>query len=272
QLGANVAAAERLFEVIDAAPAVTDPPTPPPDPLPDFKEGEKSQCVSAEAGAKQWDIRFEHVGFRYDADVVLNEVSLEIPAGRRIAIIGASGSGKSTLVNLLARFWDANSGQILLGGRDLRDYAQEDVRRVIGVMEQRTHLFNTTLRENIWIGRRAASEDEVIEAAKRARLHEFVTSLPDGYATLVGENGLKLSAGERQRVSLARVLLKGAPILVLDEPTANLDALNERAILEMILEQTQGKTLILLTHRRALLDRMDAVVVMRDGRIVERKD
>ncbi len=249
QLGANVAAAERLFEVIDAAPAVTDPPKP--------------------VQPNDWDICFEHVGFRYDADVVLNEVSLEIPAGRRIAIIGASGSGKSTLVNLLARFWDANSGQILLGGRDLRDYAQEDVRRVIGVMEQRTHLFNTTLRENIWIGRRAASEDEVIEAAKRARLHEFVTSLPDGYATLVGENGLKLSAGERQRVSLARVLLKGAPILVLDEPTANLDALNERAILEMILEQTQGKTLILLTHRRALLDRMDAVVVMRDGRIVE---
>jgi ABC-type multidrug transport system fused ATPase/permease subunit len=193
-------------------------------------------------------------------------MSLEIPQGKRIAIVGASGSGKSTLVNLLARFWDVEAGQILLDGRDLRDYCQTDVRSVIGVMEQRTHLFNTTIRENIWIGRREASEAEMIEAAKSANIHDFIVSLPEGYATLVGENGVKLSGGERQRVALARVLLKNAPILVLDEPTANLDTVNERAILETILAQTGGKTLILLTHRRVLLDQMDAVVVMREGK------
>ncbi len=272
QLGANIMAAERLFEVVDAAPAVIDPVpfTPGPSPTHAGRGEKKRGFANGSVNFVQpatWHIRFDHVSFSYESELVLDDVSLDIPAGKRIVIVGASGSGKSTLVNLLVRFRDVDAGQIRLGGRDLRDYTQEDVRRVIGVMEQRTHLFNTTLRENIWIGRRDASEDEVIESAKRARLHEFVMRLPEGYATLVGENGLKLSAGERQRVALARVLLKDAPILVLDEPTANLDASNERAILEMILEQTRDKTLILLTHRRALLDRMDEVVVMRNGRI-----
>jgi thiol reductant ABC exporter CydC subunit len=250
QLGANVTAAERLFEVIDAPPAVIEPENP------------------AEAPQK-FDLWLSDVTFRYSAEAapVLEHLTLDIPEGKRIAIVGASGSGKSTLVNLLARFWEVEAGQILLDGRDLRDYKQTDVRSVIGVMEQRTHLFNTTIRENIWIGRREASEDEVIEAAKSANIHDFIVSLPEGYATLVGENGVKLSGGERQRVALARVLLKNAPILVLDEPTANLDAVNERAILETILGQTRGRTLTLLTHRRVLLDRMDEVVVMEKGKL-----
>ena len=254
QLGGNVAAAERLFEVVDAQPAVLDPvkPLEPP---------------------QSYDLRLVDVTFRYavDAPPALDDVSLNIPQGMRIAIVGASGSGKSTLVNLLARFWEVDSGQILIDGKDVREYAQNDIRRMIGVMEQRTHLFNTTIRENIWIGRRDASEDEVIAAAQAANVHEFVLGLPEGYATLVGENGVKLSGGERQRVALARVLLKNAPILVLDEPTANLDAINEREILETILRQSTGKTLILLTHRRVLLDQMDEIVVMRDGRIIEQR-
>ncbi len=253
QLGANLAAAERLFEVVDALPAVTDPPNPAPPP-------------------SSFDLQFAGVTFRYtpDAPPALDDLTLSIPPGAKIAVVGASGSGKSTLVNLLARFWDADSGQMTLGGRDLRSYTQADVRQAVGVMEQRTHLFNTTIRENIWIGRRDAAEAEVVEVARRARLDEFIAQLPQGWDTLVGENGVRLSAGQRQRVALARVLLKGAPLLLLDEPTANLDAVNERAILETILAQSEGHTLLLLTHRLALLDRMDAVVVLERGRVVER--
>ncbi len=253
QFGANRAAGERLFELVDAPPAVTDPPVPARLPSPS-------------------DLRLDHVTFRYAPGdpPALDDLSLTLPAGARIAVVGVSGSGKSTLVSLLARLHDPDSGQIQLGGRDLRAYAQTDVRGVVGVMEQRTHLFNTTIRENIWIGRPDADESAVIEAARRAQLAPLIESLPDGITTLVGENGLKLSAGERQRVALARVLLKDAPILVLDEPTANLDTVNERAILETILTQTAGHTLILLTHRLALLNQMDEIVVLQRGRVVER--
>ena len=257
QMGANVAAAKRLFEVVDATPAVSDPIEP----------------ADAPQGC---DLRFDNITFRYPVKTApaLDGVSLEIPQGMKIAIVGASGSGKSTLVNLLARFWEVESGRILLDGRDVRDYRQADVRHVIGVMEQRTHLFNTTIRENIWIGQREADESAVIAAAKAAQIHEFIMGLPEGYATRVGENGVRLSGGERQRIALARVLLKDAPIVVLDEPTANLDTINERAILETILQQaagvmhSPGKTLILLTHRRVLLDQMDAVVVMEKGQLL----
>jgi ATP-binding cassette subfamily C protein CydC len=250
-LGANIAAAERLFTLIDAPPAVVEP-------------AERTQI-------ERYDLRLADVTFRYhpDSQPAIQNLSLTLPAGARIAVVGASGSGKSTLVNLLARLWDAGEGKIELGGCDLRGYAAADVRQAVGVLEQRTHLFNTTIRENIWIGRREATEDEVIEAAWRAQIHDFITTLPDGYATMVGENGIRLSAGERQRVALARVLLKDAPILVLDEPTANLDTLNERAILETIFAQSAEKMLILLTHRLVMLDRVDAIIVMREGRIVE---
>jgi ATP-binding cassette subfamily C protein CydC len=249
--GANLTAARRLFGLIDAPPAVIDPPEP--------------------ASVEGCDLRLADVTFHYtpDASPALSDLSLTIPAGARVAVVGASGSGKSTLVSLLARLRDPSDGTIQLGGRDLREYAAADVRERVGVLEQRTHLFNTTIRENIWIGRREASEDEVVEAARRAQIHDFIASLPDGYGTLVGENGVRLSAGERQRVALARVLLKDAPILVLDEPTANLDTLNERAILDTIFAESAGRTLILLTHRLVMLDQVDVIVVMRDGRIVE---
>jgi ATP-binding cassette subfamily C protein CydC len=250
-LGANVASVKRLYTLIDAPPIVSVPAAPIP--------------------VTGYDLRLESVTFRYtpDASPAIHDLSLTIPFGTRIAVVGASGSGKSTLVSLLARLRDVDEGSITLGGHDFRSFAPTDVREAVGVLEQRTHLFNTTLRENIWIGRREADEAEVVEAAKRAQIHDFIASLPDGYATLVGENGVKLSAGERQRVALARVFLKDAPILVLDEPTANLDTLTERAILETIFAHSAGKTLILLTHRLVMLDRVDVILVMRDGRIVE---
>ncbi len=252
QLGATLAAAERLFEVIDTLPAVTDPPDPAPAP-------------------RNYDLVLRDVTFRYASGSLpaLDHVSLTIPAGAKVAIVGTSGSGKSTLANLLVRFWDVELGAITLGGTDLRAYRQTDLRSAVGMMEQRTHLFNTTIRENIWIGRRDADEAEVMAVAQQAQIHDFIAALPEGYLTLAGENGVKLSAGERQRIALARVLLKGAPILVLDEPTANLDSLNERAILETILEHSAGRTLILLTHRRALLDHFDRIVVLDHGRVKE---
>jgi len=184
--------------------------------------------------------------------------------------VGPSGAGKSTLANLLLRFWDYDGGSVQLDGHELRDYAQADVRAAIGVMTQRTHLFNTTIRENIAIARDGADETAVIEAAQRARVHDFIARLPQGYATFAGEGGLSLSGGERQRIALARILLKDAPLTVLDEATANLDAVTERAVLESIYETLGDRSLLLITHRLTLLDRAHEIIVLQQGRIVER--
>lgn len=249
-LGANMSAARRLHEIITAPPAVK----PPLKALPAPTEGS---------------VTLEGVTFRYapDAPPVLRDFSLSVGAGERIAILGASGAGKSSLVNVLLRFWEYQGGRVTVGGRDLRGLAFEDVRAHFTVMTQRTHLFNTTLRENIRIARPDASDAEVEAAAQRAQIHDFIARLPDGYDTLAGENGAKLSGGERQRVALARALLKDSPVLVLDEATAHLDAVTERAILETVLDVTRGRTLIMLTHRRALLDRMDRVYRLEGGQL-----
>ena len=248
QLGANASAARRLFEIMDLAPAVVDPLTPAPKP----------------AGAQ---LVLRDLSFRYAADLppVLRGVNLTIEPGQRIAILGESGAGKSTLVNLLLRLWDYDEGQIMLDGRDLRACAQADVRATFSVMTQRTTLFNTTLRENIRIARMDADPAAVIAAARKAQIHDFIESLPDGYDTYVGEDGAQLSGGERQRVALARALLRDAPILILDEATANLDAVTERAVLETIFETLEARTLIAFTHRRTLLERMDQVYLLQPG-------
>jgi ATP-binding cassette subfamily C protein CydC len=253
RIGSDATAARRLFEIVDAAPATVDPPAPLPVPA-------------------THTLVFDDVSFRYSADdpPALDHFSLEIEPGERVAIIGPSGSGKSTLVNLLLRFWDTQEGHITLGGQDLRSLAQADVRQVFGVMTQRTHLFNTTILENIRIGRSSAGDDVVIEAAQKAQLHDFVQALPEKYDTLVGEAGARLSGGEAQRIALARVLLKDAPIYLLDEATANLDVMTEKALLQTLLEVTAGKTLILLTHRRVFLDRMDRVITLADGKVIGR--
>jgi ATP-binding cassette subfamily C protein CydC len=242
-LGADAAAGQRLFEVMDGIPPVLEPVTPA-----SFPEST--------------DLEFRHIMFRYapDEPPVLNDFSLHIRAGERIAVLGESGVGKSSLVNLLLRFWDVDSGQITMGGVELRTLSQEELRTHFGVMSQRVTLFNTTILENIRIGRSSATDAEVIEACHKAQLVPFIEKLPAGYETQVGELGTRLSGGEAQRIALARVLLKNAPIYILDEATANLDVFTERALLETILDVTAGKTLLLLTHRRVLLGRMDQVI------------
>lgn len=245
-LGANAQAARRLFAITDLPPAITDPPHPAP--LPDHPT-----------------LEIRDLSFRYAADspLILDRLSLRLEPGERIAILGESGAGKSTLVNLLLRFWDYDEGEIRLGGQSLKAYAQADIHNLFGVMTQRTHLFNTTIRENIRIARTEAPMEAVEEAARQAQIHDFIRSLPDGYDTYVGENGARLSGGERQRIALARVLLKQTPILILDEATANLDPVTERSVLETVLQATTGRTLLILTHRHIFLDRMDQVYKIR---------
>lgn len=250
-LGANAQVARRLFEIADLPPAIIDPAQPAPLP-----------------GNPALDIH--DLSFRYaaNAPLILDGITLRLQPGERVAILGESGAGKSTLVNVLLRFWDYDGGHILIGGHELRDYSQADVRDIFGVMTQRTHLFNTTIRENICIASSDAAQADVEAAARQARIHDFITSLPDGYDTLVGEDGSQLSGGERQRIALARVLLKNAPILILDEATANLDPVTERAVLETILRVTARRSLLVFTHRRVLLDQMDRVYSLHERKLL----
>ena len=200
----------------------------------------------------------------------LQDINFQLPPGKRIAIVGPSGAGKSTLANLLLRFWDYSQGCISLDGRDLHELPQEQVRRAISVISQRTYLFNDTIRGNLLLADPGASESEMQAAAQQAQIHEFITGLPQGYETVIGERGLRLSGGERQRLAIARALLKNAPIFLLDEPTANLDPLNERLILDSLFTLARGRSLLLITHRLVGLERMDEIMVLDHGRLVER--
>lgn len=249
-LGLHRQAAHRLFEITDMPPTIHEPLAPAPIP-------EKPALI------------IKNLSFRYaeGMPLILDNFTLDMPFGQRVAILGESGSGKSTLVNVLLRFWDYNAGHILLGEQELRQYRQTDVRNLFGVMTQRTHLFNTTIRENIWIARRTAPIEAVETAAKQAQIHDFILSLPEGYDTYVGEDGSRLSGGERQRIALARVLLKNSPILILDEATANLDVITERAIMDTILQVTAGRSLLMFTHRAIFLDRMDQVYGLHEKRL-----
>lgn len=187
-----------------------------------------------------------------------------------MALVGPSGAGKSTIVNLLLRFWDYREGVIYLGGHELKRYSPEDLRRLLGVVTQHTHLFNATIRENLLLARPGASEEELIAAARRARIHDFIQTLPRGYDTCVGEGGFKLSGGQRQRLAIARVLLKNAPILVLDEATAGLDPVTEREVMDAVYSLMQGRTTLVITHRLVGLEVMDEILVLDGGRVVER--
>lgn len=254
-LEGNLAAAGRLVEMVEAVtPAVIDPPGPHPQP-----EG--------------YDLTVEGLTFHYpgveSGPPALHDVSFRVRQDETVAIVGPSGAGKSTLVNLLLRFWDYDTGTITLGEHDLRAYPADTVRALTGVVAQQTHLFNTTIRENLMIARPDASEAEIVTAAERAQLNTFIEGLPEGYATLVGEQGLGLSGGERQRVAIARALLKDAPLLVLDEATANLDAVTEAAVLDAVWALAAGRTTLIITHRLAGLDRADRILVLDGGRIVE---
>lgn len=216
-------------------------------------------------------VRFEDVSFGYAADRgILHGVSFEIPAGATVAVVGPSGAGKSTLARLLFRFYDVGGGRITIDGQDIRAVNQASLRRAIGIVPQDTVLFNDSIEYNIAYGRPGASREEVEAAAHGARIHDFIVSTPQGYATPVGERGLKLSGGEKQRVAIARALLKNPPILVFDEATSALDSANERAIQAELRTAAQGKTALVIAHRLSTVVDAHAIVVLEAGRVVER--
>ncbi|QNK71120.1 ABCB family ABC transporter ATP-binding protein/permease [Variovorax sp. PAMC26660] len=216
-------------------------------------------------------IRFEDVSFAYEsARPILKHVSFEIPAGKTVAVVGPSGSGKSTLARLLYRFYDVQQGRITIGGEDIREVTQSSVRRAIGIVPQDTVLFNDTVEYNIAYGRPGASREEVEDAARAARIHDFISATPKGYETTVGERGLKLSGGEKQRVAIARTLLKNPPIVIFDEATSALDSANERAIQSELKSAAQDKTTLVIAHRLSTVVDAHEILVLESGVIVER--
>jgi len=216
-------------------------------------------------------VRFENVSFAYEASrPILHELSFEIPAGRTVAVVGPSGAGKSTLARLLYRFYDVNAGRIGIDGQDIRDVTQSSLRAAIGIVPQDTVLFNDTVEYNIAYGRPGASHAEVVAAAQAARIHDFIASTPKGYQTAVGERGLKLSGGEKQRVAIARTLLKNPPILIFDEATSALDSANERAIQAELQGVARNKTALVVAHRLSTVVESHQILVLEQGRIVER--
>jgi ABC-type multidrug transport system fused ATPase/permease subunit len=249
ELRATLAAGRRILDLTDREPAVTDPA----DPIP-LPEGRFAVALE--------DVRVRYARGERPA---LDGVSLRLEPGRRVALLGRSGSGKTTVANLLVRFLDPEAGRVTLGGRDLREYKQEDVRRAVAVAGQDSHLFSTTIRDNVRLARPAATDEEIEDALRRARILDWVRSLPDGWNTLVGEEGRELSGGQRQRLVVARALLADAPVLVLDEPTAHLDAPTAERLVEDVLDATADRTVLLITHRPEGLDRMDEIVALRGG-------
>ena len=227
-------------------------------------------AAGREIALTHYDIAFRNVDFGYDSRQVLKNVSFTIPEQTSTAIVGPSGSGKTTICSMLTRFYDPQSGSITVGGHDLREFTCDVLLSNISMVFQNVYLFHDTIRANILFGRPDASEEEMIEAAKKARCHEFIMALPDGYDTVVGEGGGTLSGGEKQRISIARAILKNAPIIILDEATASVDPENEHLIQQAISELTRGKTIITIAHRLATIRNADQILVVDDGRIAER--
>ena len=218
----------------------------------------------------RFDIEFRHVTFGYDSRPVLRDVSFAIPEKTSTAIVGPSGSGKTTICSLLARFYDPQEGSVCVGGHNLRELTCDSLLSNISMVFQNVYLFNDTIRANICFGRPDATEEEMITAAKKARCHDFIMALPNGYDTIVGEGGGTLSGGEKQRISIARAMLKDAPIIILDEATASIDPENEHLIQSALSELTRGKTILTIAHRLATIQNADQILVVDDGRIAER--
>lgn len=248
----NNAAAERLLELINVKPSV--------------KEG-----VALFPESCGVDFSFQEVSFRYNQDEpwALHQLTFRIPQRGKVALVGPSGAGKTSVVNLLLRFWEYDEGTIDLGGNSIREYSHEEVRRIIGVVTQKTHLFNATIRENLLLAKPEATEEELIRVSQQAKLHEFITSLPLGLDSFVGEGGFELSGGQRQRLAIARVLLKNAPILILDEAMAGLDPVTEREVMDEIYQLMEGRTTLVITHHLPGLEKMDEILVLEQGQLVE---
>ena len=215
-------------------------------------------------------IAFNDVSFGYDDRIILHDLNFQIPQNTTTAIVGPSGSGKSTLCNLIARFYDTNSGTITLGGMDIRKFTCDSLLQNISMVFQNVYLFRDTIKNNIKFGSPNATEEQIIAAAKAARCHDFITALPDGYETLIGEGGSSLSGGEKQRISIARAMLKNAPVVILDEATASIDPENEHLIQEAISALTHGKTIITIAHRLATIENADQILVIDGGTVAQR--
>ena len=246
------AGAQRCFEVLDQED--------------DVKDAPDAKAITGTRG----ELVFENVDFGYDSSrLILEGINLDVGSGQTVAFVGGTGAGKSTLLSLAPRFYDPNRGRVLLDGQDLRTLTKKSLRRQISLVLQDTLLFSTTIRENIAYGRPEASEQEIVEAAKRAQAHDFILQMADGYSAQVGERGGHLSVGQRQRIGIARAFLKNAPILLLDEPTSALASTTEAAIMDTIKELMLGRTTLLITHRIATIHDMAKIVVLRNGRVVE---
>ncbi len=262
---AGVAAAERIFEILDTEPEILDRPNAVP--------------ITAERPL----IEFDHVSFHYPVsersegprangegrEIALDNISLLVEPGETLALVGMSGGGKSTLVSLLPRFYDPTAGRVKINGRDIRDYTVRSLREAISIVSQHTFLFNHSVMYNIAYGRPEATKEEIIAAAQAAHAHEFIVRMPEGYDTVIGEQGLRLSGGERARIAIARALLKDAPILILDEATASLDSESEHLVQQAIDTLMSNRTTLVIAHRLSTVRRANRIVVLKHGRIVE---
>ena len=250
----GLAGFRRFLDVMETEPEITDAPNA--KPLTDVKGR----------------VRYDDVSFHYSDDdtPVLSHVSFEIPAGKSVALVGPSGSGKTTICSLLPRFYDVTGGRITIDGKDVRTLTLKSLRSQIGMVQQDVYLFSGTIRENIAYGKPGASDEEIIEAARRANIHDFIRELPDGYDTFVGERGARLSGGQKQRISIARVFLKNPPVLILDEATSALDNESERWIQKSLEELSAGRTTITIAHRLSTIRNADEIIVITEDGIAER--